>query len=89
MSGPQAAQILRLLKPFCNPSGEKSDITEAMEMGATALEAAPELLAALEIWARYAESNGWTDADHHDGDPATTGWITRTRAAIARAKGRA
>lgn len=38
MSGPQAAQTLRLLKPFCNPSGEKSDITEAMEMGATALE---------------------------------------------------
>ncbi|MCA2967472.1 MAG: hypothetical protein INH43_03025 [Acidobacteriaceae bacterium] len=50
--------------------------------------AAPELLAALEIWARYAERNGWTDAEHHDGDPATTGWITRTRAAIARAKGR-
>jgi hypothetical protein len=38
MSGPQAAQTLRLLKPFCNPSGEQSDITDAMEMGATALE---------------------------------------------------
>ena len=38
MSGRQAAQTLRLLKPFCNPSEEQSDITDAMEMGATALE---------------------------------------------------
>lgn len=49
--------------------------------------AAPELLAALEIWAQYAESNRWTDADHHSGDPAKNGWISMTRAAIARAKG--
>ena len=77
MSGPQAAQILRLLKPFCNPSGEKSDITEAMEMGATALEAAPELLAALESLVGAAE----------DGDGISDRDWKRVEKLIANAKG--
>jgi hypothetical protein len=77
VSGPQAAQILRLLKPFCNPSGEKSDITEAMEMGATALEAAPELLAALESLVGAAE----------DGDGISDRDWKRVEKLIANAKG--
>ncbi|MCA2969007.1 MAG: hypothetical protein INH43_10870 [Acidobacteriaceae bacterium] len=82
---------MRFEYEFGDIADENNDLVAKVEQHqhGLLLAAAPELLAALEIWARYAESNGWTDADHHDGDPATTGWITRTRAAIARAKGRA
>jgi hypothetical protein len=47
-------------------------------------DAAPDLLAALEPIAKFLEQNG-TDADYHDADG--TGWISRAKAAIAKAKG--
>jgi hypothetical protein len=47
--------------------------------------AAPDLLEALQIWARYAKSNNWQDNDHYDTNG--TGWITLTERAIARATG--
>ena len=47
--------------------------------------AAPDLLEALQIWARYAKSNNWQDNDHHDTNG--TGWITLSERAIARATG--
>ena len=81
---------MRFEYEFGDIADENNDLVAKVEQHqhGPLLAAAPELLAALEIWARYAERNGWTDAEHHDGDPATTGWITRTRAAIVRAKGR-
>lgn len=69
---------------YCGPNGAKDEATQ--EANAALIAAAPDLLAALETWARYAKNNGWTDEEHNDGDPAN-GWITRTNAAISRAKG--
>lgn len=60
------------------------DIRES-RANASLISAAPELLEVAETWLKYAESNGWTDADHHDADG--TGWISAARAAIAKAKG--
>ncbi len=48
--------------------------------------AAPELLNALKVWAKFARDNGWTDAEFNSGDPAVNGWITMTDSAIKKAQ---
>lgn len=67
----------------CDVDGYDAATNQA---NAALIAAAPELLAALEVWARFAVNNGWTDKDFHNGDPSN-GWISQTKAAIAKARG--